>query len=123
MGGGSAGVVPFHTVSPLEGLTDALGKTANVFYDRGLPKISELAHDTEFTTEANGGKPGLTFESYGNADLSGQPEKTAVVPHINVTGLGWDSLGDSDAMDAIMAAPNVHVVAPLHRLLQRAGSG
>lgn len=109
VGGGSAGVVPFHTVSPLEGLTDALGKTANVFYDRGLPKISELAHDTDFTTEANGGKPGLTFESYDNPDLSGQPEKTAVVPHVNVTGLGWDSLGDSDAMEALMNAPNVHV--------------
>jgi beta-glucosidase len=95
-------------VSPLEGLTEALGKTADVFYDRGLPKISELAHDTDFTTEANGGEPGLKFESYTNPDLSGQPEKTAVVPHINVAGLGWDSLGDSDAMDAIMAAPNVH---------------
>ncbi len=109
VGGGSAGVVPFHTVSPLEGLTDLLGKTANVFYDRGVPEIAELAHDTDFTTDAHGGKAGLVFESYTNPDLSGEPEKKAVVPHINVSGLGWDSLGGSDAMDAIMAAPNVHV--------------
>jgi beta-glucosidase len=109
VGGGSAGVVPFHTVSPLEGLTDALGKTATVYYDRGLPKIAELAHDTDFTTEPHGGKTGLTFESYTNVDLSGQPDKTAVVPHVNVEGLSWDSLGNSDAMDAIMANPEVHV--------------
>jgi len=31
VGGGSAGVMPFHAVSPLEGITDALGKTATVF--------------------------------------------------------------------------------------------
>ncbi|MFL6427218.1 MAG: beta-glucosidase family protein [Acidobacteriaceae bacterium] len=109
VGGGSAGVVPFHLISPLEGITDALGKTATVFYDRGIPEISELAHDTDFTTEPKGGEPGLTFESYTNADLSGQPEKTAVVTHVNVSGIGWDSLGDADAIETLMAAPNVHV--------------
>ena len=109
VGGGSAGVAPFHTVSPLEGMTDALGKTATVFFDRGLPTISELAHDTDFTTEPKGGEAGLTFESYTNPDLSGKPEKTAVVPHINVSGMGWDSLGDSDAIETLMAAPDVHV--------------
>src|ERR1700761_5075328 len=43
VGGGSAGVAPFHTVSPLEGITDALGNTATVYYDRGVAKIAELA--------------------------------------------------------------------------------
>ncbi|HEX6495460.1 MAG TPA: glycoside hydrolase family 3 C-terminal domain-containing protein [Acidobacteriaceae bacterium] len=107
--GGSAGVMPFHTVSPLEGLTDALGGTATVYYDRGLPTISELAHDTDFTTEPNGGEPGLSFEGYENPDLSGQPEKKAVVTHVNVSGLGWDSLGNSDAIETLMSAPDVHV--------------
>jgi beta-glucosidase len=71
VGGGSAGVVPFHSVSPLEGLTDALGKTATVYYDRGLPKISALAQATEFTTAPKNGKPGLTLELFHNETLSG----------------------------------------------------
>src|SRR6202021_3737343 len=75
VGGGSAGVVPFHTVSPLEGITHALGDSATVFYDRGLPTISELAHATDFTTESTGGKPGLTMEVYANEKLSGQPKE------------------------------------------------
>ena len=37
VGGGSAGVVPFHLVSDVEGLANLLGPGVNVLYDRGLP--------------------------------------------------------------------------------------
>jgi beta-glucosidase len=94
-GGGSSGVRPFYTVSALEGITDALGKTATVFYDRGVPNISELAKSTDFTTEPTNGKPGLTLETFHNHDLDGSPASTTVVDHINVTGISWDMM-DND---------------------------
>jgi beta-glucosidase len=104
VGGGSAGVRPFHTVSPLEGLTDALGNTATVFYDRGVPAIPELARATEFTTEASGGKPGLTLETFHNDALSGAPASTTVANHINVTGISSE-LRDNDPELAALLFP------------------
>ncbi|MDQ1450544.1 MAG: beta-glucosidase [Acidobacteriaceae bacterium] len=109
VGGGSAGVQPFHTISPLEGLTDALGDSAKVFYDRGLPTISELADATAFTTEATNGKPGLTMEFYTNDQLTGHPERTTVVEHLNFKGTSWDSVGDDpEFMAALLAGRNKH---------------
>ncbi|HEU5340092.1 beta-glucosidase H [Edaphobacter sp.] len=85
VGGGSAGVKPFRTVSTLEGLTAYLGSGATVYYDRGLPTLTDLARDTSFVTEANGGEPGLKLETFPSLDLTGTPT-TAVVEHINSSG-------------------------------------
>jgi beta-glucosidase len=105
VGGGSAGVVPFHTVSALEGLTRALGSTVNVLYDPGLPTISELAQATTFTTAASNGTPGLTLESFKNDDLSGTPASTQVIAHINTAGANFSSFADNpEALKALMAS-------------------
>jgi beta-glucosidase len=94
VGGGSAGVVPFHLVSPVEGLVTALGASVNVLYDRGLPKISDLAGATTFSTAATGGKPGLMLETFENETLSGNPVSSTTVAHINTLGTSWASFGD-----------------------------
>lgn len=94
VGGGSAGVVPFHMVSDVEGLTHALGAKVNVLYDRGVSSLSDLAIATAFTTEAKGGQPGLTEETFGNAELSGAAESRGTVGHINMAGVSWGSLAD-----------------------------
>ncbi len=95
VGGGSAGVVPFHVVSPLEGITSAVGASVNVLYDRGLPTLSELARKTNFTiTEANDGKPGVTLQEYPSEDLSGTPRETVVVNHVNTAGTSWATIAD-----------------------------
>ena len=101
VGGGSAGVVPFHQVSDVEGLTTALGPGVNVLYDRGLPTLAELARTTDFMTEKNGGKPGVTVETFATSDLSGAPT-TKVSPHINVAGSDWQSMMEEDPA-ALMA--------------------
>ena len=101
VGGGSAGVVPFHLVSDLEGLTTALGPAVNVLYDRGLPTLAELARATEFMTEKAGGKAGVMVETFSTADLSGAAS-TKVLPHINVAGSNWQSMMDEDPA-ALMA--------------------
>ena len=102
--GGSAGVVPFYAISPLEGITDALGKTAMVFYDRGVPKIAELAEATDFTTEAKNGKPGLTLQIFHNHDLSGPPANTSIADHIDVAGVSWDQMHSDPEMAAALLA-------------------
>ncbi len=102
VGGGSAGVVPFHLISPLEGISDALGSSVNVLYDRGLPTMAEIASSTRYTTAD--GKPGLTLETFPNEALSGTPIVTSV-NHVNAAGITIDSIiGDSDLMISFFTA-------------------
>jgi len=106
VGGGSAGVVPFHLVSPVEGLANALGTSVNVLYERGLPTLSQLARETEFTQSATGGEKGVKVETFANDDLSGTPTKTSTALHINTLGTSWQSFGDDfEAMMALFLAP------------------
>lgn len=63
VGGGSAGVKPFHTVSPLEGISAFVGSGITVYYDRGLPTLADLAKQTNFVTEAKNGQPGFKVET------------------------------------------------------------
>jgi beta-glucosidase len=102
VGGGSAGVVPFHAVSVLEGLTKELGSSVTVLYDAGVPTLSALARSTEFTTAATGGKPGLTLESFTNEELSGTPSSTSVAPHINAADVNWWEVIEYPAIRAMM---------------------
>jgi beta-glucosidase len=99
VGGGSAGVVPFHLVSDVEGLTTALGTSVNVFYDRGLPTLSHLANETSFTTAATGGQEGVTVESFANPNLEGQ-SATSTVKHITLDGLSIKKLIEN--LDALL---------------------
>ncbi len=95
-GGGSAEAKPFTQVSYLEGLVSYLGSSAKVYYDRGIPSLDEIAKHTEFTTEANGGEPGLKREIFINATLSGAPSGTGVNRHVTFQpAQGWDR-ADSD---------------------------
>lgn len=105
VGGGSAGVVPFHNISLLEGISSTQ-PGVNVLYDAGLPTLTELANQTEFMTASTGGKPGVTEELFGNQDLSGAVVKTSNPKHINNTGLGWDQIsGSLDDLMALFTAP------------------
>ncbi len=100
VGGGSAGVVPFHLVSSVEGLVTHAGDSGmTVLYDRGLPTMADLALATSFTTRD--GKPGLTFEEFSDDTLSGSPIKTSVAQHVISSGVTIESLIDNPE---IMAA-------------------
>jgi beta-glucosidase len=87
VGGGSSGVVPFHEVSGLEGLSQFLGPESVVLYDRGLPTFQELVQSTAFKTEPINGKDGVTDETFANSDLSGAPSRVSVDAHINLSGV------------------------------------
>jgi beta-glucosidase len=92
VGGGSAGVAPFHNLSALEGIGAAVAPGTTVLYDRGLPTLASLAGMTSFVTAAQDGKPGLTVEYFNNTDLSGAPARTATVHNINDPGKTWQSM-------------------------------
>ena len=62
VGGGSAEVKPFINVSFLEGIANYLGGGAKVYYEPGVPSLEDIAGNTHFTTEANGGRAGLKAE-------------------------------------------------------------
>ncbi len=105
VGGGSAGVRPFHQVSAIEGLQEALGPQATVYYDRCVPELNDLVRDTKYTTEPNGGKPGVTLESFKNDQLAGPPAATVTVSTINAKGLDIATLvADPDALAIFMEA-------------------
>ena len=82
-GGGSAEAKPFVQVSDLEGITNYLGSSAKVYYDRGIPSFDDIAKNTEFTTEANGGQQGLKAEFFTNRNLAGTPSVTRITKHVN----------------------------------------
>ena len=109
VGGGSAGVRPFTLVSDLEGIQKAAGQDVTVFYDRGLPTVPDLARETQWFTEANGGKPGATLDSFDNLDLSGTAKATKVVRNINDLGMSWETLAaDPEAAMALFMANQKH---------------
>lgn len=85
VGGGSARVEPFAAVSFLEGLSNAFGTGANVYYHRGLPSVSEMAATNFWTAEANG-QPGLRAEYFNNADLHGSPMLERTDQHVAFRG-------------------------------------
>ena len=84
LAGGSATIFPFHQVSPLEGIGDLLGTSADVVHARGLPTYVGMAQRTKVTTEADGGRPGVTVEYFATADLGGTPTETRVEPSLSV---------------------------------------
>jgi beta-glucosidase len=82
--GGSGRVEPFAAVSFLEGLSHAMGTTANVYYHRGLPALEEMATGTSFVTGAENGQPGLRAEYFDNLDLKGVPISTRTDLRVNI---------------------------------------
>ncbi|RRA50313.1 glycoside hydrolase [Acidipila sp. EB88] len=107
VGGGSAGVVPFHLVSGLEGISDAVDHNTTVLYDAGLPTMKNLSGHMILMTEAGGGKPGATLETWSNVDLQGAPASSTIVPGIGLEGLSLASLiGNLDsALATIFSSP------------------
>jgi beta-glucosidase len=94
--GGSGKAVPFSAVSILEGIGTYVGTSATVYYERGLPKMIDIAESTEFSTAAQSGPQGLKLETFANGDLSGAPVSAETVHHLNYAGKDWDDFADLD---------------------------
>jgi beta-glucosidase len=97
VGGGSAGVRPFAAVSFLEGIANELGPSVRTIYRRGIPELSELAQNTNFSTTASGGDPGLPAEYFSNEKLEGEPVLRRNDLHVNFGAVAGGDLGFSAA--------------------------
>ena len=105
VGGGSARATAFAPVTVLQGLGNFLGAPSTIYYERGLPSVTDLARSTEFMTARENGKRGVTVEVFPNLELSGAPKTTSVLNHINVTGTTWESFaGDFETALAVFAS-------------------
>jgi beta-glucosidase len=90
VGGGSAGVHPFGAASYLEGLAGYVAGSATVYYDRGVPSLTQLADATSFSVDPAGKEPGISLDAFNNPSLNGAPAIHRVDQHINAD----HSLGD-----------------------------
>jgi len=99
VGGGSAQVVPFSSVSLLEGLSNYLAAGAKVTSARGIMTLGVAAIATNFQTEPTNGDRGLKLETFDNEDLSGPSASTGTNQHVSL-GLPFDiSSIDLDEID------------------------
>jgi beta-glucosidase len=83
VGGGSAGVQPFASVSFLEGLSNYPGASLHVLYVPGIPTLAEMADATAFSTEAANGERELRVDYFSDEDLQGKPILSRVEKHVN----------------------------------------
>src|SRR5271156_5764877 len=83
VGGGSARVVPFAPVSFVQGISDYVGNSAQVFYSPGIPTVQEMAAVKSFSTDATGGTPGFKAEHFTNPDLQGTPFFTSIEDRVD----------------------------------------
>jgi len=83
VGGGSAQVRPFSSVSYVEGVANYLAGSAKVVYSTGVPTLTEIADATAFVTDTSNNQPGLKAEYFNSLDLSGQVRDTRTDKHLN----------------------------------------
>jgi len=104
VGGGSAQVQPFNSVSILEGLSNQFGTSVAVTSANGLMSVGHATIATNFQQDKNGDKSGLKLEDFDNEELSGAPVKTGVSQHINlgqpfdIAGINFDEIDFSSLM-------------------------
>ncbi|MFD4976157.1 glycoside hydrolase family 3 C-terminal domain-containing protein, partial [Streptomyces sp. NPDC058424] len=94
-GDGSAAVVSPYVVSPLQGITDRVGKSVTINHPAGqpnggggLPPVS-----SEYLTPPSGEGHGLEAGYYNNKNLTGKPVLTRVDPDIDFNWAGSPGAG------------------------------
>lgn len=97
VGGGSAGVVPFRMIGPMEGITGVAGNGVTVLYDEGVPALQQLARKTHFTTTATGETEGLVSETFDGKELSGTVRQ-GMLRQLNVSDAGG---GSGESLDGL----------------------
>ncbi|MGA8553360.1 MAG: glycoside hydrolase family 3 C-terminal domain-containing protein [Candidatus Acidiferrales bacterium] len=83
VGGGSARVEPFKAVSLIQGISEYVGNSGQVYYNPGLLTRSEMADETPFTTTPTGETKGLRAEHFASEDLQGAPVLSRTEPHVD----------------------------------------
>ena len=88
VGGGSAAVEPFRTISFLEGISGHVAGRVKVLDAGGLQADDDILDHTPFTVDEKGTQPGLRGEYFHNAKFGGTPQ-VRVDPRVNFQWAGW----------------------------------
>ncbi len=81
--GGSGNVQTFASVSAITGISNKLGTSATVTYDRGVPSIDFLADHTPWrVSSAPDAKGGAHLDTFSSPDFSAKPLSSALVKTI-----------------------------------------
>jgi beta-glucosidase len=99
VGGGSARVQPFQSVSFLAGISNYLGEPGKVFYASGLSTLHEWADATQFMTAEAGGQRGLQAEYFQGIELKGPATVTRTDLHIDFGPDSRTAFPDGTASD------------------------
>jgi len=86
-GGGSSKTEPFTSVSILEGLVDIAGTKTKVLHTQGIPSLTDMVRNTQFSTDETGSTPGMRAQYFSSDDLSGEAVITRVEPRVEI-GMG-----------------------------------
>lgn len=81
-GGGSSLVHPFEAATVVDAVKKLVGMETTVGYAPGVPVASDSFRQTEFSTTAEGGTPGLVAEYFNNPELKGAPALVRTDQHI-----------------------------------------
>jgi beta-glucosidase len=80
MGGGSSAVNPHYAISPLQGISERIGRDGVVAYEIGTPIFNlPMPVEVAWLTAEDGRSNGLTLRYFNNLELSGEPSHTAVL--------------------------------------------
>lgn len=82
VGGGSARVVPFNSVSFLEGIANYAPQEVKVTYEAGIPTRSEMAADSEIMVDSSGSRRGWKAEYFDSEDFTG-PHSDRIDQRVN----------------------------------------
>ena len=105
VGGGSAGVVPFRLISPMEGIQQIAAEAGStVTYDEGVLSLQQLARETHFKTAATGGQDGLLSETFPNPNLTGAGAQGLLRAIDSGGGNRWS--GEGEALDGTPVTKN-----------------
>jgi beta-glucosidase len=89
-GGGSAHVTPHYVVSPLEGIADKAGGSAEVGYEVGCAVQRMLPPlNANWLTTEDGSEQGLTLQMFDNAELAGELTHTQVTDRTQIEWFGY----------------------------------
>ncbi len=83
-GGGSAQVVPFYSISPLEAIKNAVGENVKINFAPGIVALEDTQPvPAENLRTADGKSNGLTGEYFANMNFEGSPAFTRIDPTLD----------------------------------------
>ncbi|TRW24375.1 hypothetical protein FMM05_11120 [Flavobacterium zepuense] len=91
-GGGSSYTEPFHYVTLLKGIQEAMPNAKVVYVGNSIPQIENYVAASPLFTDKDSKTSGLKAEFFNNKNLEGKPVAQMVTPQVNFTSGGQNAI-------------------------------